>query len=331
MSNDGRVVGVYEMWWDCEYCGTTKLLGKTNRHCPNCGAAQNAEKRYLPPKGEEQAVNTTFDGSDVRCPACATPNGAKAHNCRQCGSPLDGSAEVKKVATRDNASPGAPAPAAAVPSKPKRWPWVVGGVAVLLLGTCVVGALWKKEVTATVRGHAWSRSIDIEALQAVNESSWCDGMPADAYAVSKSREQRSTKKVPDGETCTTKDVDRGDGTFERREVCKPKYRDEPVYDQKCRYTVDRWRKSRAAVAQGDALSPEPQWPGFTLGRTGHCLGCEREGPHHERYVVKLEDQERKTHDCEKPQAVWQRFAVGATRPLKVRVMTGAADCDSLQP
>lgn len=30
--------GVYEMFWDCAFCGTTALLGVTNRHCPSCGA-----------------------------------------------------------------------------------------------------------------------------------------------------------------------------------------------------------------------------------------------------------------------------------------------------
>ena len=43
----------YEMFWDCEYCGSSKLLGITHRHCPNCGAPQDPEKRYFPPDEEK--------------------------------------------------------------------------------------------------------------------------------------------------------------------------------------------------------------------------------------------------------------------------------------
>ena len=38
----------YEMLWDCEYCDMPKLLGVSQRFCPNCGAAQNPDKRYFP-------------------------------------------------------------------------------------------------------------------------------------------------------------------------------------------------------------------------------------------------------------------------------------------
>ena len=46
----------YEMLWDCEYCGTDKLLGVSQKFCPNCGSAQNAEKRYFPKDDEKVAV-----------------------------------------------------------------------------------------------------------------------------------------------------------------------------------------------------------------------------------------------------------------------------------
>jgi hypothetical protein len=32
----------YEMLWDCRYCGTKKLLGKTHRQGPECGGEQHA-------------------------------------------------------------------------------------------------------------------------------------------------------------------------------------------------------------------------------------------------------------------------------------------------
>src|SRR5688572_28230933 len=39
---------VFQMLWDCRFCGTSKLLGLDHRHCPNCGAAQDPEWRYFP-------------------------------------------------------------------------------------------------------------------------------------------------------------------------------------------------------------------------------------------------------------------------------------------
>jgi len=44
------------MLWDCEFCGTKKLLGKTHRFCPNCGAQQDPKARYFPSDEEKVAV-----------------------------------------------------------------------------------------------------------------------------------------------------------------------------------------------------------------------------------------------------------------------------------
>lgn len=324
--------GIFEMLWDCAFCGTVQLLGKTNRYCPSCGAPQDETKRYFPPPGKEKEVvaNTTFDGVDLKCPACSTPNGAKANNCKHCGSPLNEAAAVKKLADRDNRPK--PPPVAVKPAGKGMGLGVkaaIGG-GVLVLGLITVGLTWKKEVTATVEGHSWKREIAIESLQQVSESAWKDSVPGDAYSVSCSREQRSTKKVPDGETCHTKDVDRGDGTFERKNVCETKYKSEPVYDDKCRYTVDRWKRSRAVTAQG-GLDDAPSWPTVSLRQAGTCRGCEREGAKTQEYLVALAGPENARYSCDKPEAEWRSYKKGSKYPLKVRVMTGGADCGSLKP
>jgi hypothetical protein len=320
--------GVFEMLWDCAFCGTGQLLGKTNRYCPSCGAPQDETKRYFPPPGKEVAANTAYDGVDVKCPACGTPNGAKANNCKHCGSPLNEAAAVKQVAERSN-KPVAPV---APPVKKGMGLAVklVIAVGVLLLGLITVGVLWKKEVSATVQGHSWKREIAIEEMKQVSESAWRDAVPGDAYAMSCSKEQRTTKKVPDGETCHTKDVDRGDGTFERKNVCETKYRSEPVYDDKCRYTVDRWKQVRSAVAEG-GLDAAPQWPPVSLRQAGTCRGCEREGAKKQEYIVQLGGPENAQFTCDKPEAEWRSYKKGSKYPLQVRVMTGGADCASLKP
>lgn len=320
-------VGVFEMFWDCGYCETKALLGKSNRFCPNCGAQQDASRRYFPPPGQEVAANHEYDGADKTCPACSTPNGAKAHHCRSCGSPLDGSAEVNRVADRSSAAPNV-AQAAAAKKSPKL-PWIIGGVIVALISFCLVAMFWNKDVGVTVTAHSWERTIDVERMSAVSESAWCDTMPMGAYGVSRSREQRSTKEIPDGQTCTTRDVDRGDGTFERKQECRTRYRSEPIYDDRCRFTVDRWQVNRTAKVAGQGTVPAPEWPRVTLSRSGLSLGSEREGSRNEKYTLSLKGEDEKVYTCTVPAPKWNAIEDGHKKIIPIGVITGAADCEKL--
>jgi hypothetical protein len=320
-----KTVGVFEMFWDCGYCDAKALLGKSNRFCPNCGAQQDASRRYFPPPGKEVAANHEYDGADKTCPACQTPNGAKAHNCRSCGSPLDGAAEVNRVADRSSAAPKVANVAA---SKPK-WPWIVGGIILALIAFCLVAMFWTKDVGVTVTAHSWERSINIERMTAVSESAWCDSMPSGAYGVSRSREQRSTRQIPDGQTCSTRDVDRGDGTFERKQECRTKYREEPIYDDRCRFTIDRWQVNRAAKSSGQGLEPAPAWPPVNLTRKGSSLGSEREGSRNEKYSLSLSDKEKKTYTCDLPFTKWNAVADGHKKVIPIGVLTDLPECEKL--
>lgn len=325
-----KVVGVYEMFWDCAFCSATALLGQTHRFCPSCGAAQDATKRYFPPEGQEVAANTTYDGADLVCPACETPNGAKANNCRQCGSPLDGSVEVVRVADRSSAAPRPGSGTGAPKAGGKRWwLWALAAVLVLSCGFCGVAMLWTKDVTVTVAAHDWKREIDIEQLRAVSDDAWCDSMPSGAYSVSRTREERSTKQIANGQECSTRDVDRGNGTFERRRECHTKYRSEPVYDQRCHFTVNRWQTARTLTEKGRGLQPAPVWPQVNLSLLGSMLGAEREGSHRENYSLVLQGDDGKKYECNLNSLKWAAVADGVRAPVKVGVITGAAECDSL--
>ncbi len=323
-----KTVGVFEMFWDCAFCDTKALLGKSNKFCPNCGAQQDATKRYFPPPGKEVAANHEYDGADKTCPACQTPNGAKAHNCRSCGSPLDGAAEVNRVADRSSAAPRAPAKGAKPPTKSKL-PWIIGGVITVLVAFCLVAMFWTKDVGVTVTSHTWERTIDIERMTAVNESAWCDSMPSGAYSVSRSREQRSTRDIPDGQTCTTRDVDRGDGTFERKQECRTKYRSEPVYDDRCRFTIDRWKVARTARAAGQGVEPAPNWPPVGQLRLGSSLGSEREGSRNEKYTLSLLGDDKETYTCSLASTKWNAVADGHKKVIPIGVITKSPECDKL--
>jgi hypothetical protein len=109
--------GTYQMWWDCDQCGTEKLLGVDHRHCPNCGQVQNEDRRYFPPQSE--AVPTKYNPHpDHECPYCGAPSSAAANNCCTCGGPMDGSEPApKRPTTRSTAGETVDAPDRALESR----------------------------------------------------------------------------------------------------------------------------------------------------------------------------------------------------------------------
>jgi hypothetical protein len=332
MPNTPTTDKTYEMLWSCEYCGAKKLLGKTHRHCPECGAAQDPARRYFPSDEERVAVEDhVFVGADVHCPACQAPMSAAAKFCAVCGAPLAGGAAVARV--QEPGTPGAAKPAVKKRSKKGL---VIGlvfaGLGVLSI-LFIVLALWTEEKQLTAVGHTWQREIKIEAFGPKAESEWCSSMPGDAYAVSRSQEVRSYNEIPDGEDCSTRRVDNGDGTFTEKQECKTRYRKEPVYDEKCSYTVNRWSYARSAVAAGRSLAEIPAWPPVALRAVGTSVGSEREGEHVETYTVLFGDgaDAAKTLTCGLPEASWRAIPDGSAWRADASVLTGALDCSTLQP
>lgn len=338
----------YEMLWDCPQCATQGLLGSSHRHCPTCGTAQDPSKRYFPKPGEEvEARNHRFAGVDWTCAYCETPNSRAAAHCVNCGAGQDGSQPVALV--QDTQTPTPPPPPTHAAPEPRAgwrspWRWITLGILVL-----VAGWIWmftqKHETTATVSQRNWVREVQVEQFMPISQTAWCDSLPGDAYDISRSREQRSTRQVPDGQTCHDERVDKGDGTFVKNRVCAPRYRSEPVYDLQCRYRVNRWSGVGAHQAsQADAALPfwPTAGPGIpiappSLGASPHSppspggalrLGDQREGARTEQYTLEL-SAAGKRWTCTVPEAVWSRYAEGATVPLQVR-MTGGADCGSLR-
>jgi hypothetical protein len=314
----------YEMMWDCEYCGQKKLLGKTHRHCPSCGAPQNPDKRYFPPDNEKVAVQDhQFVGADVHCPSCQTANSRAAKCCGGCGSPLGGGRDARLQQERVIPDGGVPMPAvaagAAAPrSNAVRWIiWAVVLVVLALVALLVVRHCWTRNAGLEVKGHSWQREIAIERYDEVKDSSPCKNMPSNATRVSR------TKPEP---KCITRKIDKGDGTFkEKRECTEP--------EEQCSYTVTKWKQVRSEKATGSSVSDALRWPDVHLGRQGICVGCEREGDRHEIYTVRFADiQTEKEAGCDyKDPSKWSAFQVGSKWTGEVRMLDDSVDCDSLKP
>ena len=151
--------GFFEMLWDCDHCDTKGLLAKSQRHCPECGAKQNPDKRYFPKEGDplQRVDGHQYEGSDWQCASCNAPQSAKANNCSNCGAPKHGAAEVKGIA----------APAEPAPKKRPWWRRWLPPVAVIVVVLGLVFGTWyacfrTTDAKLTVTGHAWACTIGIE-------------------------------------------------------------------------------------------------------------------------------------------------------------------------
>lgn len=332
---------VYEMLWDCKYCGQKKLLGITHRFCASCGAPQDPQTRYFPPDHEKVPVHHhPYVGADVTCPACRQPMSRAAKCCTNCGSPIDKGAQVALRADVVVPPPNAFGPSAFAhagppqPAAPRRslaWLFaLIGGALFLFVAMLLVVALWKREGVFEVTGHSWERTIAIERYEAVRKTVWCDDAPSGARVLSRRKEQRGTKKEQDGEVCGMRKKDLGNGSYKEVKECTPKYKDVPVMDEKCDVELTEWRPSRRISEKGKSLAETPRWP-VSRVTGGTCIGCEREGARTERYTVELVDQKSKdAASCDLPEARWSTFAKGSKWKGQMRVVTAGVDCEELQ-
>lgn len=346
-------LGVYEMLWDCKFCGGTGLPAKTHRFCPTCGAVQDPASRRFPSDDEKRAVTAYVQrGADVICKACTTLNAGDSQFCLQCGASLEGAALASTVgdqvrgegeqftaqAQRDLSAErhAAAMRQAGVTTEPKS-----GGISwktVAIIGVViavVIGGIWaltaERDAVAIVTGHEWERAVYIEEFSAVSDAAWCEQVPTGAYSVSSRREVRDYTRVPDGEDCRVRRVDNGDGTFREVRECTTRYREEPIYDDRCYFTINRWTNERVAQADGAALSPAPAWPNPALQTCPTTqLGCERESGRAENYYLTLRSDQRDFR-CAVTQAIWQNTRMEASFNIQIGAITNIPDCDSLAP
>lgn len=349
---------VYEMLWDCQFCGTKGNLGLTHRFCPNCGGPQNPDSRYFPSDAEKVAVhNHEYVGADVTCPACGELNGASAEFCGQCGSPLTEGAKAKTLTEQsrgDHESFAASSSRDVVkeqfdaemervgvtPSKSKRKGGLntkvlaIIAVVIVAIGGLIAVLTAKVESELLVTGHEWERTIDIQEYQNFTERSWRDSRPSgDNVSIrvgSCTQEQRGSRQVPDGEECRTVRRDQGDGTYREDRVCETKYRNEPIYDDMCTWTGQRWQHDRTLEESG-GLDDTPIWPNVSLNCEGQSrVGCERESSRSENYWVLYQDSENKNYRCDFAQNEWAAIPVESAWKAQVGRFVTTVDCDSLE-
>ena len=333
----------YEMLWDCKFCGQKKLLGKSHRHCPSCGGAQDPESRYFPEEHEQVAVEDhEFVGADRKCPACGTAASASVKFCGGCGSPMDGAGSVALKDSGDvgydepqNANPQGSqpqSPPAGSPPPPQKsggiGKIVVGAIEVMVvgfLGFVLVDAFYQVEIKVMAKAKTWEKTVSIEKLAPVRKSAWCNEMPRKAYQVDRTMKTR-TRKVADGQECKNVRKDNGDGTFSTKQSCKTKYRNEEYQQAHCSYTVDRWKHARTRRANGNH-SLTPHWPKYNISTSGRWP--ERLHSKKEIWEVKFGYSEGEIKECKLSENQWSGVKKGTSYPAKAGGLTGSLDCGSV--
>ena len=337
-SGDGNV---YEMLWDCRFCGSKKLLGKTHRFCPTCGATQDPEWRYFPSDAERIAVKDhVYVGTDKICSACGNAASGKAEHCGRCGAPLSAAEEVKlqQIRTRggrehfqtenlqarqdyeQDLQLGRVEPPKVSKRVDKRIIIAAITAVVAIIAVVLVVIFWREQRSVVVSGYHWERTIRIEEYRTSSRSGECNSLPSSAYNISSPR-----RELVDAGGTTCRQVDNGDGTF--REECTDK---EPVYKEMCDYRIDSWEYSHTLETNGER-DETPYWPQDSLNcENSNRIGCEREANRDEQYVIVLEETESdKTHDCSVDTELWNSVEVGDTYTVNIGKITNAADCGSL--
>jgi hypothetical protein len=214
----------------------------------------------------------------------------------------------------------------------------IGGL--LLLCICIFAAFaifGGQDAEATVSGFSWERTIAVEAFQTVVEEDW--EVPAGGRILSQQQEIHHYDQVLDRYETRTRQVseqvqvgsrtyvcgqrDLGNGFFEDVECTEPVYetqirtetyeepiyRDEPVYQTKYTYEIDKWVVVRTAEADGRDHSPV--WPVVNIGSD------EREGERTEIYTVFFTDEEGKEYSLELTENEWRGYEMGQGVTLKL--------------
>ena len=295
-------------------------------HCAFCGARNRADAKECTQCGADLTSATARESGrvlgafrdrpaqPVNCPNCGTPNPANAYKCSQCGARLPRTKRPK---------PASPKTASSEKARPQRKGLRVGliaGGAFALLACVILFAILlprtpAQEVTGTVQGLSWSRSIEIEGLHEVSHEAWRDSIPSDAQLGRCTQKVHHTQDDPAPgakEVCGTPYVvDTGTGHGEVVQDCQYE-----VYADWCTYTTQEWAKVDVVTVEGDATSP--RWPDPILNAQ------QRLGDRDESYQVYFDTgQEVVTYRTSDPDA-FNQYPIGSTWLLRVNARGAAS-------
>lgn len=345
--------------WDCKYCGTEGIRGRS-LSCPACGHVRDKDvKFYLPTEAEEvldaRLLERARAGVDWLCAFCGSSNTATTENCRQCGASHEESnqKQMERTYTMDQvprSAQAAPVPVVAPAPTPAPAPAakrgcscsaIIASLAVLLL--CVVGlGVWlalPRTSEMTVLGHSWERTVDVEEYKTVVDEGW--DVPSGGRTLSQREEVYGYDQVQVGTETRTREVseqvqvgtetytcgqrDLGNGFFEDIEC------DRPIYETQYRTeTYEEPIYESVPIIRTYYTYEIDRWEVVDTRRasgTDHraqwpqvrLSGGQREGQRTERYVVRLANRQGEQFPLEVRLPQWERLAEGQRVPVQVDV------------
>jgi hypothetical protein len=200
------------------------------------------------------------------------------------------------------------------------------GLAAIAVIILLVLLLTPRVGNYSVLSTSWQREISIEELHTYSGSDW--NLPIGARLIYTNEEFHHNKQVPDhtekrtrpaSSDTSSEDPDLGNGYFDTGDS-KPEteeyeviiYRNEPVYETKYYYEIDRWEYKRSVSTS--ANNQYPCWGVPILGSK------EREGTRSEKYTIEaynLED--KKTSTLQLSYDEWKSLKIDQTVRLSVSI------------
>jgi ribosomal protein S26 len=259
----------------CSFCGARNAA--TNEVCVQCGAdLKGSAQRQT---GQVIGAFKEGEAQKIQCPNCGELNSEDQAVCANCGGSLVPESPPPPTPPEKARSQGATS-AGSKPKTKSKTPFIIGGIALILLCLCIVliFALTSQQdsLTGTVQNVAWTRSVAIEQYGVVTREDWLDEIPSDATLGSCDLQYHHTQNSPTAnseEICGTPyTVDSGTGVGEVVQDCE--YR---VYLEYCEYQIYDWQTYDNIAIQGNDLNPA--WPDAQLS------DVQRFGEQEENYAV----------------------------------------------
>lgn len=310
---------IIEGIWTCDQCG--KNVPGSKRNCPNCGNTRNntttfslpATKKYIPVKETKKIKTSNFKSIHSHSENSKQTNSTKIK---------DIFGKISNFFT-------------------SYWKSILSTTLILSVIVGIVFLFIPKYEEITVTDFSWERSIAIEKYQTVDESDW--QLPPNARLKYSREEIRIYKEVLDHYETSYWEVteerkvgekevvvgykDLGNGYFEeitktepiyetytRVESSKvPIYIEEPVYDTKYYYEIDKWLYDRTSYNKGKGQI-NVKWPDVS-----NLSSDERISTKQEKYFVIGYNSKEESKKFELPYSSWIDLKSGQKITIKYTV------------
>ena len=184
----------------------------------------------------------------------------------------------------------------------------------VLLALILLSLLIRRTITATISGFSWQRKVFLKHFVWVEESSY-SGYPDGSINQRSAEESYLSYEFTRTRTKITTDADGSTST-----TTEPVYEFVTRYRTKYTYEIQRWRKSREVLAEGDD-HVNVYWPDYTLDETTQ----EQIDKTRETYQVFFQTAKGKQYRRELTQDAWDALDEQATYRLRVTLYGKVTD------